>query len=129
MEEIVDYLENNGLTELEIVRSEEEYIVIKFCYDYDSDEIKAARAYATEEGDCDKDSPEWYENWYLPYLIDIAKDNIQEVVEEICEEFDVEGEYRQIEENENHIEFFKGLVIFSSDSSDVDYEEIMAEYI
>lgn len=123
MEEIVDYLESNGLTELEVVKSTKEYIAVKFCYDYDKDEISAAEAYSNEEGDCEEGSTEWYENWYLPYLVDIAKDNIQEIVEDICEEFDVDGEFRQIEEYENHIEFFKGLVVFSADSTDIDFED------
>lgn len=127
MEEIVDYLEGNGLTELEVVRSSKEYIAIKFCYDYDKDEAEAARAYSNEEGDSEEGSAEWYENWYLPYLIDIAKDNIQEIVEDICEEFDVEGEFKQIEEYENHIEFFRGLVVFSTDLADVDFEELLIE--
>ena len=44
---------------------------------------------------------------------------------DICEEFDVDGEFRQIEEYENHIEFFKGLVVFSADSTDIDFEDFL----
>ena len=127
-ENIISILEKNGMNDCEELVSNDSYIVIKFCYDFDKDEISAARKYANEESGLEEDSSDWYDNYYLAYLLDIAKDNIQEVVEEVCEEFDIEGEFREIEENES-AEYMKGIVIFCEDSSDIDLEEILSDYM
>ena len=127
--ELLEILEKNGLTEVEELKSEETYKIFKFCYDFDNDELKAAKAYASSEGDVEEESSEWYENWYTPYLYDIAKDNIQEIIEEICEEYDIEGEFKEVEEYTINTEFMKGYIMFCTDSSSIDMGEVINDYI
>lgn len=127
-DKIISILEQNGMAEAEELVANDSYIVIRFCYDFDRDEMSAARKYANEESGLEEDSSDWYDNYYLAYLLDIAKDNIQEVIEEVCEEFDIEGEFREIKENES-AEYMKGIAIFCEDSSDIDLEEILSDYM
>jgi len=81
--EIEDFLGDNGLSEIEEIKNDENYSVIKFYYDFDKDELSAARAYANDESDLESESAEWYTDWYLSYLSDLAKDNVEEIMEEL----------------------------------------------
>lgn len=129
-EKIIEILSQNGVSDEEIISSSENYIVIRFCYDFDSDEKSAARAYANEESGAEEDSEDWTSNWYTSYLYDIARDNIQETIEDICEEFDIEGEFRESEnEDGENTDFMRAYAIFCEDSCDVDFDEILSEYI
>ena len=85
-ERIIYILEQNGVDDIEEIVSKDNYFVVRFCYEFDNEEISAAKAYSNEESQEEEGSSDWYSDWYLPYLYDIAKDNIQEVIEEICEE-------------------------------------------
>lgn len=127
--ELLEVLEKNGLSEIEEIKSDDTCKVFKFCYDFQNDELKAARAYSNSESNVTEDSAEWYENWYTPYLYDIAKDNIQEVIEEICEEYEIEGEFKEVEEYNMSIEFMKGFIMFCTDSSSIDIDEMINGYI
>jgi hypothetical protein len=124
-ERIIYILEQNGITEIKEIVTNENYFVVKFCYEFDNDEIKAAKAYSNEESQEEEGSTDWYNDWYLPYLYDIAKDNIQEVIEEICDEFDIEGEFKEIEAQNLDVDYMEGIAIFCKDSSEIDLEDIL----
>lgn len=125
---IIDLLEQNGASDCEEILSKENYSIIKFCYDFDKEEMDAARAYANEESGLEENSEEWYENYYISYLYDIARDNLQEIMEEICEEFELEGEFRELNDGES-LEYMKGIFVFCEDSSNIELDEILSEYI
>lgn len=127
--DFVELLEENDLTDVKVIKSSESYCIIGFCYDFDDDEMSSASAYANDESDEEEGSEEWNENWYLPYLYDIAKDNVQEIIEEICDDFDIEGEFKQIESYDLSQEFMKGIIVFCTDSSEVEMEDIINDYI
>ena len=124
-ERIIYILEQNGVDDIEEIVSKDNYFVVRFCYEFDNEEISAAKAYSNEESQEEEGSSDWYSDWYLPYLYDIAKDNIQEVIEEICEEFDIEGEFKEVEAQMGDIDFMKGIAIFCQDSSEVDLEDVL----
>lgn len=128
-ERIIYILEQNGIDEVEEIVSSENYFVVKFCYEFDNEEINAARAYSNDESQEEEGSTDWYSDWYTPYLYDIAKDNIQEVIEEICEEFDIEGEFKEFESKKGEIDYMKGIAIFCQDSSEIDLEDILNDNI
>ena len=69
---ITEFLLENGLSDVDVVKEGENYVTMSFFYDFDKDEIDAARSYATEEGDYDESSIEWYSEFFLPYLTDIG---------------------------------------------------------
>ena len=84
--EIITYLEENGLGEVEEIKKVKGAVIIKFYYDFDNDELAAARSYANDESDFEAESDEWYSEYYIPYLKDIAIDNVEGICEDMSEE-------------------------------------------
>ena len=68
--EIISYLEENGLADVEEVKQDDESAVIKFYYDFDKEEISAAKSYSNEESDYEEESDEWYR-----WVVDIDLEN------------------------------------------------------
>ncbi|MBN1042972.1 hypothetical protein FDA33_12715 [Clostridium botulinum] len=126
--EIIEYLEKNGLSEVEEINITDEYILIKFFYDFDKEEIDAAENYANEDCDFDDDSDEWYNDFYMPYLNDIAMDNIESIIEEAMEDLDIEGKYRQIESETRNLGYVKFISAFANSDSEVDLDEVLIDY-
>ncbi len=126
--EIIEYLEKNGLSEVEEINITDEYILIKFFYDFDKEEIDAAENYANEDCDFDDDSDEWYNDFYMPYVNDIAMDNIESIIEEAMEDLDIEGKYRQIESETRNLGYVKFISVFANSDSEVDLDEVLIDY-
>ena len=116
--EIIEFLEENGLSEVEEIKVEDNFVVLKFYYDFDKDEILAARSYANEESDLEEESDEWYRDWYLSYLADIAKDNVESIVEDIGEELELEGKAKELEIDSNNADYMKFICVLCSDDFD-----------
>ncbi|MGG7178629.1 hypothetical protein ACQPU1_13595 [Clostridium paraputrificum] len=127
--EVIEFLEDNGLSEIEELKATDNCIIVKFYYDFDKEELSAARAYANEESDLDEDSDEWYRDWYLSYLNDVAKDTVEEVIEELSEEFEVEGKFKAVEMDANNSDYMKFVAMIAMDSEDVDLEDILNDYL
>ncbi|MCY6957677.1 hypothetical protein [Clostridium brassicae] len=116
--QIIEYLSDNGIDDIEEIISKEDTLVLKFYYYYDEIEIAAAENYAVEESEEDEEE-KWRDDFYIPYLIDIAEDNVGEIIEEICEKFDLVGEFvsRGIDDEEDNNEF---IVAFSKNEVDIE---------
>ncbi|MCY6484680.1 hypothetical protein OW763_10040 [Clostridium aestuarii] len=91
--EIVNFLQNNGLSQVEEISYKEDILVLKFFYEFDKDEIDAAKSYADDESDDVKRGEIWNDGFFIPYLSDISEDNVGEIIEEITEEFDLIAQY------------------------------------
>lgn len=126
--EIEDFLGDNGLSEIEEIKNDENYFVIKFYYDFDKDELSAARAYANEESDLESESAEWYTDWYLSYLSDLAKDNVEEIMEELSEEFEVVTACKALEMTAKSADYMKFIAIITNEEID-DIDDMLMEYI
>ncbi|AOR24193.1 hypothetical protein [Clostridium taeniosporum] len=126
--DIIEYLEQNGLEEVEQLEQNDEYILIKFFYDFDKDEVKAAENYANEECDFEADSDEWYDEFYMPYLKDIALDNVEGIIEDAMEELDIEGKYRQMENDSKSLGYIKFIVVFTKIDSEIDLDEVLNDF-
>lgn len=129
VENIIEFLEENGLLEIEEVKSKDDLLVVKFYYDFDNDEISAARAYANEESDLEEESDEWYRDWYLSYLSDIAKDSVEEIIEELSEELGVQGSFKSVEMDANNADYMRFIAAFCSDDLDEDLAGILNDYL
>lgn len=127
--EVIDFLEDNGISEIKDLKSQEECSVLNCYYDFDKDEIAAARAYANEESDVEEESDEWYRDWYLSYLGDIAKDNIEEILENLDEELAVTSMFKILVDNENSGEYVKFIAVICDENFDVDLEGILNDYL
>ncbi|NFS28193.1 hypothetical protein FDF12_06990 [Clostridium botulinum] len=126
--EIIEYLEKNGLSEVEEIDITEEYTLIKFFYDFDKEEIDAAESYANEDCDFDDESDEWYNDFYMPYLKDIAMDNIESIIEDSMEYLEIEGKYRQVENDTRNLGYVKFIAVFAKGDSEVDLDEVLIDY-
>lgn len=127
--EIIEFLEGNGLSEIEEVKTEDNFIVLKFYYDFDKEEILAARAYANEESDLEEESDEWYRDWYLSYLSDVAKDNVEGIVEDLGDELELASKIKEVEMDVNNADYMKFVTILCSEDFEEDLEEILNDYL
>ncbi|MBS5925863.1 MAG: hypothetical protein KIC66_02090 [Clostridium sp.] len=127
--EIIEFLEENGLSEIEEVKTEDNFIVLKFYYDFDKEEILAARAYANEESDLEEESDEWYRDWYLSYLSDVAKDNVEGIVEDLGDELELASKIKEVEIDVNNADYMKFVTILCSEDFEEDLEEVLNDYL
>lgn len=127
--EIIEFLEENGLSEIEEIKIEDNFVVLKFYYDFDKDEILAARAYANEESDLEEESDEWYRDWYLSYLSDIAKDNVEGIVEDLGDELELSSKIKEVEIDVNNADYMKFVTILCSEDFEEDLEETLNDYL
>lgn len=127
--EIIEFLEENGLSEVEEVKIEDNYCVFKFYYDFDKEESQAAKAYANEESDLEEESDEWYKDWYLSYLTDIARDNVEGIVEDLCDELELESKIKEVEMDANTSGYMRFIVALSNEDFEEDLEDILNDYI
>ena len=126
---IVEMLEENRLSEITELLVDEEKCVLEFFYDFDRDEIEGAKAYANEESDLEEESEEWRTDYYIPSLLDIAKDNIESIVEEICEELGIEGKAEELDIDANTLDYIKFRVAFCIEDYEGDIESLLNDYL
>lgn len=126
--EIISYLEENGLADVEEIKQDDEYSVLKFYYDFDKEEISAAKSYSNEESDYEAESDEWYREYYIPFLKDIAVDNAESIMEDIVEEFEVECSLKDLGMEAGESGYFKFIIAVSADMDEAELEEVLNDY-
>ena len=127
--DIIEILEEDGLSEVEEIMASNDNAVIEFFYDFDGDEIKAARAYANEESDAEENSDEWNRDWFIPYLLEIAKDNVEAVMEDIADELQVEGIVKESKIDGNNNDYIKFIGAFCTENCKVELEDLLNDYL
>ena len=126
--EIISYLEENGLDEVEEIKKIDSASIIRFYYDFDNDELSAARNYANDESDFEEDSDEWYSEYYIPYLKDIANDNVEGICEDIIDEYEIGCKFKNVDSQNGNGEYLEFIVVVSQVLEDSDLEDILNEY-
>ena len=127
--EIVKILKENDLSDVEVSKNTEEYILVNFYFDFDKDLQDAAKAYANEESKEEEFSAKWYSEYYFPYLYDFANDEVLEVIEEIIESLDLEGEMMAFQMTEKTSDYVQFMALFTEEESNVAIEEVVREYL
>ncbi|MBM7834964.1 hypothetical protein [Clostridium sardiniense] len=127
--DIIEILEDNGLTEIQEVLVKDDRVVLEFFYDFDNEELNAAKAYANEESDLEEGSDEWNRDWFIPYLLDIAKDNIESTIEEINDELEFEGMAHELNIDGNNKDYIKFISVFCTEDCDIELEEMLNDYL
>lgn len=123
---IKEYLLDSDFSEVEEMEYPGEAVVFRAFYDFDEDEIKAARAYSNDESDYEEESKEWFEEFFLPYLSDIAVDNVGQTLEEVMENFEIMAQFISYEIDMNNYGYNEFILAFSH-NEDMDIEEILEE--
>lgn len=124
---IIEYLNNNDLDDVEKIDYKEDILVVRFLYEFDELELDSARAYSNDESEDEENSENWYEEFFYPYLSDLAIDNVGEIMEEVMDEFDIESQYVSYEIDTEDNEAMEFISIFHSKDKEVDIEEILDE--
>ncbi|MZI80017.1 hypothetical protein GT646_04060 [Clostridium butyricum] len=127
--EIKSFLEDNDLSDVEEIKQEDDYILLKFYYDFDKDELMAAKSYSNEESDFEAESDEWYNDYYIPFLKDIADDNVESIVEDAAEEFEIEGKYKSLVMESGELGYLRFVAVFSAEMDESEMEGILNDYV
>ena len=123
--EIKSFLEDNDLSDVEEIKQEDDYILLKFYYDFDKDELMAAKSYSNEESDFEAESDEYY----IPFLKDIADDNVESIVEDAAEEFEIEGKYKSLVMESGELGYLRFVAVFSAEMDESEMEDILNDYV
>lgn len=127
--EILNILDENNLSEIEELRSEEDLLLVKFYFDFDEDVLNAAKAYANEESDYEFESIEWIKEYFIPYLYDFANDEVLSIIEEIVDELDVSGEIMAFQMDSNNSNYTQFMALFTNGLDDITIEEVVKDFI
>jgi hypothetical protein len=124
---IINFLKQNGLSDLEEIKYKNDTIALKFKYYYDEIEMEAATSFADDEGDFKQNKEEWYEEYFLPYLSDIAADNVEDIMEECTEELGIEYEFIGCDISQDDYEFNEFAVVFYGKDADIEIDDILMQ--
>jgi len=124
---IIEMLEKEGLDEVDQIEYKDNIQVFNFFYTYDSEELEAAKAFANESTDENVSQKEWNEKYFLPFLMEIAADNVKDILGDICEELNLQGEYVAYEIDEDSFEQCEFVIILSEEGTEVNVDEIFEE--
>ncbi|GIM29579.1 hypothetical protein CPJCM30710_22450 [Clostridium polyendosporum] len=123
--ELIKFLTENDLSDVEELKYKDNITVSRFFYDFDKEEIEAAKAYSNEESDYDAESDEWYSEYFIPYLSDIAIDNVNDIIEDTTEEFEVEAQFVSFDVDVNNYQYSEFIAIFYDEDNKVDLDEVL----
>ena len=129
VKDIINILNDNGLSEVEELVAADKYSLINFYFDFDKDLQDAAKAYANSESNEEEFSNAWYNEYYFPYLYDFANDEVLEVIEQVIETLDVEGEMMAFQMTEKTSDYVQVMALFTEEDSNVVIEDVVREYI
>jgi hypothetical protein len=124
---IINFLKQNGLSDLDEIKYKNDTIALKFKYYYDEIEMEAATSFAGDEGDFNQNKEEWYEEYFLPYLSDIAADNVEDIMEECTEELGIEYEFIGCDISEDDYEFNEFAVVFYGKDAGIEIDDILMQ--
>lgn len=126
---IINILDENGLSEIEDLKTKDDIFLVKFFLDFDEDVLSAARSYSNEESDYEEESNEWFKEYFIPYLYEYANDEVVDIIEEIVEELDVLGEVMAFQMEISNYESIQFMALFTKEENGVTIEDVAKEFI
>ncbi|MEG0773332.1 hypothetical protein [Clostridium sp.] len=125
--EIFNELENNGMYDLEEVKQNKDLLIVKFKYDFEDLELEGAESYANEEYEGEKKDDTWYEKYYLPYLKDMASDEVEDIMEEISEERNLQHKFDSYKLRKENYEFTQFIAAFYKGEMNFNLNDIILD--
>ena len=121
---IINYLEESGFSDVELLSEKKDLFATRFYYDFNKDELKAAEAYSNDGSGKEKNEA-WYDEFYIPYLTELAIDNVGEVIEELMSDMDIKAQFisYEMEADSDYSEF---ISVFYNKEIEVNIEDILA---
>lgn len=126
-EEIIEILEDNDLDNVKEIKKHDECFIIKFSYEFDDLELEGAREFADDECEEKNQGEEWYQEFFLPYLNDMAIDNINDIIDEIADDFSLDYEMLSFELSEDSYEEMSFLVAFYNKNIPISIDDLILE--
>lgn len=126
-QKILNSLEKEGFKEIDEIEYNEQIKVFDFLYVFDEAELDAAKDYANENYDEANGEDEWYDEFFLPYLVDMASDNVRDTLEDICEEFELSGEFIMYEPDRENYEQMEFILVLAEQDVEFNVDEIIEE--
>ncbi len=124
-ESIEEFLVCNGLSEVEkLDYKDEKFLLFKCLYEFDEDEIDAAKAYADDECE-EKDIDIWRKKYIISYLKELAIDTVEELIEEIEEKLQLKWKLVFLCMDEENMEFSKFLIVFNKYYNEINIQQIL----
>lgn len=124
---ILKVLNENNLSSIEEIPYNEEALVVRFFYEFDTEEIDAAKAYASDESEDEENGDEWYEEFFLPYLNDLAVDNVGEIIEDLMEKLNIDAQFVSYEMDEEEYSYNEFIAAFFTKGKLKEIEEVLEE--
>lgn len=124
---IIDYLRQSaGIEDVEEIEYKPGFLVLRFFYSYDNDELDAARDYADKESSTENSEDQWYDEYYLPYMMDLAVDEVRDDIEELVESEEINVEYisYELDRDDESLEF---IAVFADDTNEFDIDKVLEE--
>ena len=122
---IIELLKVKEVTDIEELTYNDEVFVLRFYYDFDENEVKSARAYANDESEEAEDSEGWAAEFFLPYLTDLAIDNVGEYIEEIMEEAEIAAQYMSYDLSADQVDCCEFIAIFHKEDKEIEIETVL----
>lgn len=126
-EAIMAKLQEAGLNDIEILKDEDKYSLLRFFYDFDDAELDAAKAYANDESGQEEENEQWFSEFYFPYLEEISLDNVAEILEEIRDEEEIEVQFVSYEMEEEDMDYQEFIVLFKHKEEEIDIDTLLDE--
>jgi len=124
---IIEFLKQNELSNIEEINYKENTVVVRFTYEFDDLEVEAAKAYANDESEDEEEGAIWYEEFFYPYLSDLAIDNVGEILEELMESKNIDAQFVSYEIDEEDYGYNEFIAVFTSKETEVDIEQVLEE--
>lgn len=122
---VIEHMRNSGcIGNVEEIEYKPDYLVLRFFYDFDDDEIEAAKDYANNESGEDSDEDTWYGEYYSPYLTDLAVDEVRDIIEELVENQDYNAEYisYELDKDDESMEF---IAVFTDSDKEFEIDDVL----
>lgn len=142
-EEILKLMEEAELSDIEILKEEESLTLIRFFYDFDEDELRAAENFAKSESEEEEESAEVEETAEVDlaydedeeffgddkqkYLSEIAIDHVGEILEDLQDELMMEIQYVGYNLDEGEYDAFEFIAVIFEKGQALNIEDILDE--
>jgi hydroxymethylpyrimidine pyrophosphatase-like HAD family hydrolase len=142
-EEILKLMEEAELSDIEILKEEESLTLVRFFYDFDEDELRAAENFAKSESEEEEESAEVEETAEVDlaydedeeffgddkqkYLSEIAIDHVGEILEDLQDELMMEIQYVGYNLDEGEYDAFEFIAVIFEKGQALNIEDILDE--
>lgn len=124
---LLERLEKEGLNEVDEIQYKKGILVYNFFYVFDEAELEAAKSYSNENYDEENGEDEWYDEYFIPYLSEIAGDNVRDILEEICEDYNLFSEFAAFEMDRESYGQMELVVVLAEEGNEFDMDEVLDE--